>query len=126
MTINNCTTCFWGKWLHISEKFREKMKVWGLFIVMVSTKLCIIYIMLTRDDRHNFGQSSRTIAKQLGCGKSTVNDILNRLHETHSLTPKKPTGRPPLLNSPAQQELKAFVQENGENRRLCSTKIATV
>jgi len=75
---------------------------------------------------HNCGQSSRTIAKQLGCGKSTVNDILNRLHETHSLTPKKPTGRPPLLNSPAQQELKAFVQENGENRRLCSKKIATV
>ncbi|CAG8473859.1 16416_t:CDS:2 [Funneliformis caledonium] len=25
-----------------------------------------------------------------------------------------------------QQELKAFVQENGENRRLCSKKLATV
>ena len=68
----------------------------------------------------------RTIAKQLGCGKTTVNDILKRLRETHSLTPKEPTGRPPLLNSPAQQELKAFVKENGENRRLCSKKLATV
>ncbi|CAI2199230.1 6243_t:CDS:1, partial [Funneliformis geosporum] len=75
---------------------------------------------------HNCGQSSRTIAKRLGCGKSTINDILNRLHETYSLTPKKQSGRPPLLNSPAQQELKAFVQENGENRRLCSKKLATV
>ncbi|GBC28502.2 IS630 family transposase [Rhizophagus irregularis DAOM 181602=DAOM 197198] len=61
---------------------------------------------------HNCGQSSRTIAKQLGCGKTTVNDILKRFHETHSLTPKKQTGRPPLLNSPAQQKLKEFVQEN--------------
>jgi transposase len=74
---------------------------------------------------HNCGQSSRTIAKRLGCGKTTINDILKRLYETHSLTPKKQTGRPPLLNSPAQQELKAFVQENGENRRLCSKKLAT-
>jgi transposase len=75
---------------------------------------------------YNCGQSSRTIAKRLGCGKTTVNDILDRYHETHSLTPKKPTGRPPLLNSPARQELKAFVKENGENRRLCSKKLATV
>ena len=72
------------------------------------------------------GHSSRTIAKQLGCGKTTINDILKRLYETHSLTPKKQTGRPPLLNSPSQQELKAFVKENGENRRLCTKKLATV
>jgi transposase len=75
---------------------------------------------------YNCGHSSRTIAKQLGCGKTTVNDILKRYHETHSLTPKKRTGRPPLLNSPARQELKAFVKENGENRRLCTKKLATV
>ncbi|EXX50494.1 hypothetical protein RirG_270280 [Rhizophagus irregularis DAOM 197198w] len=74
---------------------------------------------------HNCGHSSRTIAKQLGCGKTTVNDILKRLRETHSLTPKKQTGRPPLLNSPAQQKLKSFIKENNENRRLCSKKIAT-
>ncbi|CAB5188855.1 unnamed protein product [Rhizophagus irregularis] len=61
---------------------------------------------------HNCEQSSCTIAKQLGCGKTTVNDILKHFHETHSLIPKKQTGRPPLLNSPAQQELKEFVQEN--------------
>ncbi|CAB4376096.1 unnamed protein product [Rhizophagus irregularis] len=74
---------------------------------------------------HNCGHSSRTIAKQLGCGKTTVNDILKRLRETHSLTPKKQTGRPPLLNSPAQQKLKSFIKENNENRRLCSKQIAT-
>ncbi|CAB5375263.1 unnamed protein product [Rhizophagus irregularis] len=74
---------------------------------------------------HNCGHSSHTIAKQLGCGKTTVNDILKRLRETHSLTPKKQTGRPPLLNSPAQQKLKSFIKENNENRRLCSKKIAT-
>ncbi|GET65325.1 IS630 family transposase [Rhizophagus irregularis DAOM 181602=DAOM 197198] len=74
---------------------------------------------------HNCRHSSRTIAKQLGCGKTTVNDILKRLHETHSLTPKKQTGRPPLLNSPAQQKLKSFIKENNENRQLCSKKIAT-
>src|ERR1043165_1274905 len=37
---------------------------------------------------HNCGQSSRTIAKRLGCGKTTINDILKRLYETHSLIPK--------------------------------------
>ncbi|GET50797.1 transposable element Tc1 transposase [Rhizophagus irregularis DAOM 181602=DAOM 197198] len=66
---------------------------------------------------HNCGQSSPfrpvcIIAKQLECGKTTVNDILKHFHETHFLTPKTQTGRPPLLNSPAQQELKEFVQEN--------------
>ena len=75
---------------------------------------------------YNCGHSSCTIAKQLGCRKTTVNDILKRLREIHSLTPKKPTGRPPLLDSPAQQKLKTFVKENGENRQLCSKKIATV
>src|SRR5581483_11928827 len=33
---------------------------------------------------------------------------------------------PPLLNSPALQELKAFVKENDENCCLCSKKLATV
>ncbi|CAB5394308.1 unnamed protein product [Rhizophagus irregularis] len=75
---------------------------------------------------YNCGQSSRTIAKNLGCGKTTVNDIIKRFHDTHSLTPKKQTGRPPLLNSLAQQRLKAFVKEDGENRRLCAKKLSTV
>ncbi|CAB4384790.1 unnamed protein product [Rhizophagus irregularis] len=74
---------------------------------------------------HNCEHSSRTIAKQLGCRKTTVNDILKRLRETHSLTPKKQTGRSPLFNSPAQQKLKSFIKENNENRQLCSKKIAT-
>ncbi|GET53134.1 IS630 family transposase [Rhizophagus irregularis DAOM 181602=DAOM 197198] len=51
---------------------------------------------------YNCGQSGRLIAEHLGCS------------------------RPPLFDSPARQELKAFVKENGENRRLCSKKLATV
>jgi transposase len=72
------------------------------------------------------GQSGYTIAKQLGCSKTAVYNILKRLRETGSLTPKKQTGRPPLLSTSAQQKLKAFVQEDGETRRLCSKKLSTV
>ncbi len=73
------------------------------------------------------GQSGRTIAKQLRYSKTAVYDVLKCLRETDSSTPKKKrTGHPPLLNIPAQQELKAFVQENAENRQLCSTKLSTV
>lgn len=75
---------------------------------------------------HNCGHSSRTIAKQLKCGKSTVNDILKRLYKTNSLTPKKLTDYPLFLDLAVQQKLKEFVKEDSENRRLCSTKIATV
>ena len=60
-------------------------------------------------------QSCRIIAKQLGCGKLTVNDIIKRYHETHSLTPKKQSGRPSLLDLLAQQRLKALVKEDSEN-----------
>ena len=37
----------------------------------------------------NCGQSGRTIAKQLGCGKTAVYDVLKCLRETDSSTPKK-------------------------------------
>jgi transposase len=37
----------------------------------------------------NCEQSGRTIAKQLGCGKTAVYNVLKRLHETGSSTPKK-------------------------------------
>jgi transposase len=75
---------------------------------------------------YSCGQSGHTIAKQLGCGKTAVYKVLKRLRETGSSTPKKQTGRPPLLNASAQQKLKAFVKEDGETRRLCSAKLATV
>ncbi|GBC03520.1 hypothetical protein RclHR1_05170010 [Rhizophagus clarus] len=55
----------------------------------------------------------------------TLNNILKCLRETHFLTPKKQTGHPPLLDSPAQQRLKFFIKENNKNRRLCSKKIVT-
>ncbi|CAI2192690.1 1369_t:CDS:2, partial [Funneliformis geosporum] len=50
-------------------------------------------------------QSGRTIAKNLGCSKTAVYNTLKRFHQT---------------------ELKAFVQENSENRRLCAKKLSTV
>ncbi|GBB88543.1 hypothetical protein RclHR1_15090002 [Rhizophagus clarus] len=75
---------------------------------------------------YNCGQSCHVIAEHLGCSKTAVYDVLKRFHETGSFTPKKKSGRPPLFNSPARQELKAFIQENGENHRLCLKKIATV
>ncbi|RIA80281.1 hypothetical protein C1645_838979 [Glomus cerebriforme] len=96
-----------------SLKLSRKMKP-----LILKTHGAIVY-------SHNCRQSSRTIAKWLGCEKTTVNNILKCLHKTHSLTPKKQTGCSPLLNSQAQQELKAFVQENGKNRRLCLKKLAT-
>ena len=71
-------------------------------------------------------QSYRTIAKQLEYSKSTIHDIFKNFQQTGSSISKKRAGRSPLLNTPSQQELKAFVQENGENRRLCSKKLATV
>ncbi|CAI2196152.1 15803_t:CDS:2, partial [Funneliformis geosporum] len=58
------------------------------------------------------GQSGRTIAKNVGCSKTAVYNTLKCFRQTGSSTPKKQTGRPPLLNIPSQQELKAFVQEN--------------
>ncbi len=55
------------------------------------------------------GQSGRTIAKQLKCGKMAVYKVLQHLHETDFSLPKKWTGSSPLLNTPSRQELKAFV-----------------
>ncbi|CAI2194422.1 353_t:CDS:1, partial [Funneliformis geosporum] len=72
-----------------------------------------------------YEQSGRTIAKNLGCSKTAVYNILKRLRQTGSSTPKKQTGHLPLLNIPSQQEFKAFVQENGENHQLCAKKLST-
>ena len=75
---------------------------------------------------HNCRQLNYTIAKWLGCEKTTVNDIINHFCETHSLTLKKNPGYLPLLNSQVQQKLKALVTENSETCQLYSKKLATV
>ncbi len=62
----------------------------------------------------------------MGYSKTAVYKVLKCHRQTGSSIPKKQTGYPPLLNTPFQQELKAFVQENGENRWLCAKKLATV
>src|SRR4051794_3950682 len=81
------------------------------------TRYAIIY-------GYNCGQSGYKIAEQLGCNKTAVYDVLKRFCETGFFTPIKQSGHPPLLNLPAQQELKAFIQENGENRHLYTKKLA--
>ncbi|CAI2198559.1 1416_t:CDS:2, partial [Funneliformis geosporum] len=48
------------------------------------------------------GQSGRTIAKNLGCSKTAVYNTLKCF------------------------QLKAYVQENGENCQLCAKKLSTV
>ena len=50
---------------------------------------------------HNCEQSSHTIAKRLGCEKSTVNNIINHFHKIYSLTSKKNPDCLSLLNSQA-------------------------
>ncbi|CAI2193624.1 17798_t:CDS:1, partial [Funneliformis geosporum] len=72
------------------------------------------------------GQLGRIIAKNLGCSKIAVYNTLKHLRQTGSFTPKKQTGHLLLLNIPSQQELKTFVQENGENRQLCAKKLSTI
>jgi transposase len=73
------------------------------------------------------GQSGRVIANQAKCSKTTVYKVLKQHRETGSVSPKKHTGRPPLLASSALQELKNFVQDDKEdNRRLSTTQLANV
>jgi transposase len=73
------------------------------------------------------GQSGRVIANQAKCSKTTVYKVLKQHRETGSVSPKKHTGRPPLLTSSALQELKNFVQDDKEdNRRLSTTQLANV
>ncbi|CAB5378467.1 unnamed protein product [Rhizophagus irregularis] len=56
---------------------------------------------------------------------SDVASLSDNNWDVVKLTPIKQPGCPPLLNSPARQELKAFVQKNVEIR-LCAKKLATV
>src|SRR3954468_5599731 len=79
----------------------------------------IVYGYLCKD-------SYQTIANTVGCGKTTVYDILKRLEKTGATTPKKRQGRKPVFDSPAQAELKELITQDAEHRRLCLRKITTV
>jgi len=69
---------------------------------------------------HKYGDSSRVIAKRLGCGKTAVNDIIKLFHDTCTTTPGKRPGRPPILDTPKRAQLKTLVKNN---RRLGTVKI---
>jgi transposase len=76
---------------------------------------------------HARGDTSRTIASRLGCGKSTVNDIIKHSKKTGTVVPNKSPGRPPLLTSLDQAQLKDLITNDEENnRRLSATKIRNV
>jgi transposase len=76
---------------------------------------------------HAHGDTSRTIANRLGCGKSTVNDIIKRFKETGTVVPNKSPGRPPILDSHDQFQLKDLVTNEEENNcRLSAVKIRNI
>src|SRR5581483_682991 len=76
---------------------------------------------------HARGDTSRTIASRLGCGKSMVNDIIKHSKKTGTVVPNKSPGRPLLLTSLDQAQLKELITNDEENnRRLSATKIRNV
>jgi transposase len=68
------------------------------------------------------GESIRAIAEKVGCGKSTVGNVLKRLKDTGTTSPRKHTGRPRIFDSRAQESLKRLVKTK-KNRRLCASQI---
>lgn len=63
------------------------------------------------------GESVRAIAKNLGCGKTTVSDTILRLKNTGTTSPQKSLGRQKIFDDQARASLKRLVKK-GKNRRL--------
>ena len=85
---------------------------------------------LTKEQRgaiiycHQRGDSYRTIATTVGCGVSTVFDILKQIDKTGTTDSRPRSGRPPLIGPSQQNRLKRLVTNNkGKNRRLCTAEI---
>jgi transposase len=68
------------------------------------------------------GDSYQTIANKVGCGKSTVRDIIRRLEDTGTTSPRKRAGRPKIFNEKSQSSLKRLVT-NDKKRRLSLNQI---
>lgn len=71
---------------------------------------------------HNQGEAHRSIAEKVGCGKSTVNDVLRRLETTGTTSPSKRPGRPKIFDMQAQSSLKRLAT-TGKNRRLSASQL---
>jgi len=84
---------------------------------------------LTRDQKrdcqllHSIGWSYSQIYKQTG---HTIRQIRGACQEGARATPKKRTGRPPLLTQAQVEELVEFVCASSTNRRMSFQKLAEV
>ena len=81
---------------------------------------------LSRDERlqvltlRSKNLSYNQIAVRLGITKNQVHYTIDQGHPT----PKKKTGRPPLLDEDQVQDLVAFVCASRQNRRMPLTRVA--
>jgi len=85
---------------------------------------------LTKEQRgaifycHQRGDSYRTIAKIVNCGKSTVCDTLKRASTTGSTESMPRSGRPSLITIPQRNRLKRIItNDKTKNRRLCTAGV---
>ena len=84
---------------------------------------------LTRDQKrdcqllHSIGWSYNQIHKQTGY---TIRQIGGACSQEARATPKKRSGRPPLLTQAQVEELVEFVCASATNRRISFTKLAEV
>jgi hypothetical protein len=84
---------------------------------------------LTRDQKrdcrllHSIGWSYSQIHRQLGY---TVRQIGGACREGTQVTPKKRSGRPPVLTQAQVKELVEFVCASATNRRMSFTKLTEV
>jgi transposase len=63
------------------------------------------------------GEALQAIADKIGCGRTTVGDVLRRLEATGTTSPAKRLGRPKIFDPEKQASLKKLVT-TGKNRRL--------
>jgi len=69
------------------------------------------------------GDTISSIAKTVGCGRTTVHDTVKRYAETGRAQSKKRSGRPLALNTPQRERLKRLVTKTTKNRRLCAAGV---
>jgi transposase len=68
------------------------------------------------------GDSYQAIANQVGCGKTTVHDVLRRLKDTGTTSPRKRSGRPKIFNEKSKASLKRLASKR-KNRRYTLKQI---
>ncbi|CAG8760983.1 7745_t:CDS:1, partial [Cetraspora pellucida] len=71
---------------------------------------------------HSHGDSYLTIAKNVKCKKTTVHDAIKRT-EAGTTAVKKCSGRKPIFDTSALEELKKLVIQDAKHRRLSAREI---